>query len=252
MFGTYAQIDKSESKINTKFEALIKAESDSLKLAICDSIEDIFVEILSIKESFDYPFDKLNRVGKLTSPDLQFRIYNWNCVLSDNTYKYYCVIQSKKKSEIKVQTLTDNADANMFSTYRAKNWPGALYYKIIPFKSKTTTSYILLGWDGNNIYSNKKLIETISFEKSGIVFGKPIISWRGEILNRVIFEYAKQARMSIDYQEKKNRLVFDHLAPSSPNYQNQFEYYGPDFTYDALVYRKGIWVLEEDIDVRKK
>ncbi|WP_421918935.1 hypothetical protein [Marinifilum sp.] len=249
---SHAQLAESESKLKSNFDALIEAEQDSVKLAICKRIEKSLVKILKQEESFEYPFAKLNYLGKITSPDLRFRIYNWNCALSDGSYKYFGVFQFKEKSNIKVQVLADKVEANMFSSYRKENWPGALYYKIIPFKSKGMASYILLAWDGNNMTSNKKIIEVICFDKTGIVFGKPVIFWRGKMLNRVIFEYAKQARMSIEYQEEEKRLVFDHLAPSSPQYKNQFEYYGPDFTHDALVLKKGIWVLQENVDVRKK
>ena len=247
-----AQMAVAEEDIRAKFELLLAAKSDSVKIKICNEIEDSFEQVLLEEESFTYPFAKLDRMGKISSPDLKFRIYNWNCVFSDGSYRYFGILQYKEKSKFKIQILTDVKGANMFTSYLPNNWPGALYYRIIPFKSKGNTSYVLLGWDGNNVSSNKKLIEVITFGKTGITFGKPVISWRGKMLNRVIFEYAKQARMSIEYQEKENRIVFDHLAPSSPNYQNQFEYYGPDFTHDALIYNKGIWELRENIDVRKK
>jgi hypothetical protein len=252
VIGSYAQLSESENKIYARFDALLEAESDSTKILINKGIEREMINALSQEGSFEYPFAKLKHMGKISSPDGKFRIYNWNCVLSDGSYKYYGLIQYKDRSDLKVKALQDRTTANMFSSYPAENWPGALYYKIIPFKSKGNSSYLLLAWDGNNVSSNKKIIEVLAFEKSGIVFGKPVISWRGKMLNRVIFEYAKQARMSIDYQEKDKRLVFDHLAPSSPKYQNQFEYYGPDFTHDALLLQKGIWVLEENIDVRNK
>ena len=35
------------------------------------------------------------------------------------------------------------------------SWFGALYYKIIPVV-KNKTYYTLLGWDGNDMFSNKK------------------------------------------------------------------------------------------------
>lgn len=239
-----------ELKTNKKFEQLQLANSDSLKLDICKNLEDSFFDILTSKESFLYPFSKLNKMGKLTSPDNLFRIYNWNCVLSDGTYRYFGLIQFADKFKCKLVKLYDNrSNADMFVNYNANNWPGALYYKIIPFKSEKASAYLLLGWDGNNISSNKKLIEVLSIKKNKEVqFGKPVISWRGKMLNRVVFEYAKQAQMTIQYQKKKKRLVFDHLAPSLPNYQNQFEYYGPDFSYDALILKKGIWKLNENID----
>ncbi|RKE04481.1 hypothetical protein [Marinifilum flexuosum] len=251
-FGVNAQLSEVEKEIAGDFEQLVQADNDSTKFVICKKIEDSFLRVLPQKESFDYTFSKLNHMGKITSPDLRFRIYNWNCVLSDGSYKYFGILQYKEKSKLKVKLLSDKTDGDMFSRYEPENWPGALYYKIIPFKSKGGASYLLLGWDGNNVSTNKKLIEVLSFEKSGIKFGKPIISWRGKQLNRVIFEYAKQARMSINYQEKEKRLVFDHLSPSKPQFANQFEYYGPDFTHDALQLKKGIWMLQEDVDVRNK
>ena len=251
-FGADAQLSEVENEIADGFEQLVQADNDSLKFAICKKIEDSFLRVLPQKESFDYAFSKLNRMGKIISPDLRFRIYNWNCVFSNGSYKYFGILQYKEKSKIKVKILSDKADADMFSTYQPENWPGALYYKIIPFKSKGSASYLLLGWDGNNVSTNKKLIEVLSFEKSGIKFGNPVIAWRGKQLNRVVFEYAKQARMSINYQEKEKRLVFDHLSPSKPQYRNQFEYYGPDFTHDALQLKKGIWILQENVDVRNK
>ncbi|MCT4602683.1 MAG: hypothetical protein N4A59_07270 [Marinifilum sp.] len=251
-FSSNAQLSEKEEEISESFEQLVKADEDSLKLSACSKIEKLFLQTLQQEESFDYSFSQLNRMGIITSPDLKFRIYNWNCVLSDGTHKYFGILQYKDKSAIKTKLLSDKTDADLFSSYRAENWPGALYYKIIPFKSKGSTSYLLLGWDGNNVSTNKKMIEVLDFEKSGIKFGKPVIFWRGKQLSRVVFEYAKQARMSIEYQEKNKRLVFDHLAPSSPNYQNQFEYYGPDFTHDALLLKKGVWTLQENIDVRNK
>ena len=47
----------------------------------------------------------------------------------------------------------------------------ALYYKIIPVIKKNKTYYTLLGWDGNDMFSNKKIIEILEFKKSKLQFG---------------------------------------------------------------------------------
>ena len=252
----YAQVNLNEKEkaIKIDFENLMNADSDSLKLSLCNKIQQTFQKILHEEESFAYPFAQLDKMGKLFSPDRTFRIYNWNCVLADGTYKYFGLIQRKQKEKINVEILEDNElKTEMESIHKSEDWIGALYYQIIPFKSKGQLAYLLLGWDGNNFITNKKIIEILSFTKDGKAqFGMPIISWRGKVLSRVVFEYAKQARMSLQYHEKEKRIVFDHLAPSSPRYQNQFEYYGPDFSYDALQYRKGKWELVENIDVRNR
>jgi hypothetical protein len=253
-FSSFSQLTcvEKEDEISHYFDSLIQADSDSLKLASCQQIQNSFETLLQKEESFSYPFAKLNRMGKISSPDAAFRIYNWNCVLSDGSYRYFGLIQYPTKQGIHVEVLHDSAQhADMMRSNTATDWPGALYYQIVPFKTKKETAYLLLGWDGNNVSTTKKVIEILSFADNGRSnFGMPVILWRGKMLHRVVFEYAKQAQMSLQYQEKKKQIVFDHLAPSSPNYQNQFEYYGPDFSYDALEYRKGIWELLENIDVR--
>ncbi len=254
--NAFAQVDLGvkEKELASNFELLLKADTDSLKLSICGDIEDQFLELLSNEESFVYPFSGLANMGKLTSPDELLRIFNWNCVLSDGTYRYFGILQIKEKKAIRVEKLVDStADTDMMKQYSISNWGGALYYQIIPIKQKGSRSYFLLGWDGNNYQTSKKLIEILNIDSEGkLSFGSPVILWRGKVLNRVVFEYAKQARMTIQYEEKAKRFVFDHLAPSKPMYQNQFEYYGPDFSYDALEYRKGKWVLVENVDVRNK
>ncbi len=251
-FFAKGQLAVSETEMKQEFELLASADTDSAKLSICKQIKNLLTQALTNQESFEHPFETLSQMGKITSPDFKFRIYNWNCMLSNGNFRYFCILQYKKNNELKTIALNDKLTADMFSSHSPDNWFGAIYYKIIPFKFQENTHYILLGWDGNNKLTNKKIIEVLCFEESGIVFGKPVISWKGKLLNRIVFEYAKQAGMSIEYDKKNKTLVFDHLSPSSPRYQNQFEYYGPDFTYDALVFKKGIWELKEDVDIRKK
>lgn len=252
----FSQINlvEKEQQIKSEFDSLVLADTDSLKLSICNKIQKLFAGILIENRSFDYPFTELSKMGKLISPDQKFRVFNWNCVLDDGTYRYFALLQIKQIKSIQVIVLQDSKFvADMFHQYTSANWPGALYYQIIPFKTKSGNSYLLLGWDGNDFRTNKKIVEVLNFDEKGqVTFGMPVIFWKGKLLNRIVFEYAKQAGMTIQYNEKEKQIVFDHLAPSSPIYQNQFEYYGPDFSYDALEYQKGKWVLVENVDVRNK
>ncbi len=243
------QLQKNEKQLQSDFLELRNAVSDSLKLNSCKKIEQHLLEALKQKDSFDYPFAGLTKMGKYRSSDNVFRIYNWNCEFADGTYRYFGIVQSKNKKGWKIEVLKDSTEPDMFRQNRAGNWPGAVYYKIIPFKSKRKTMYLLLGWDGNNLSSTKKIIDVLSFDKTGaVVFGMPVIKWRNKMLHRVVFEYAQQAKMNIIYQPKKKRLVFDHLVPMSPQYQNQYDYYAPDFSFDALLLKKGIWQMKENVN----
>ena len=59
--------------------------------------------------------------------------------------------------------------------------------------------------------------------------------------------------MSLRYNEKENRIVYSHLASNREGdlLEGQFQYYGPDGSFDALERRKDKWVTVEDVDARK-
>jgi len=44
----------------------------------------------------------------------------------------------------------------------------------------------------------------------------------------------------------------DHLAPMEPVFEGDRSYYGPDFSYDALDYQEGKWMLIEDVELRNR
>ncbi|NJK97401.1 MAG: hypothetical protein HC905_23045 [Bacteroidales bacterium] len=53
--------------------------------------------------------------------------------------------------------------------------------------------------------------------------------------------------MMLNYDEMLKSIVFDHLAPSESRYTGQYEFYGPDFSFDGLIFKENQWVLVEDV-----
>lgn len=244
----------NEKSLNTLFESLKTASTDSVKQETSRRIMDDLKNTLKKKGSFNHPFSSLQNLGKITSSDQELRVYSWNCVLGSGDYCYYALLQKKNGRKYDLQELRHDLEQenHMERKLSASQWLGALYYQIVPFKHKDKSLYLLLGWDGNKGRTSKKVIETLGFSKSGDpVLGFPVINWRGKRLSRVIFEYSDQAQMKLKYHKKTNTLVFDHLSPSEPRYINQFEYYGPDFSYDALEFKDGFWNLVEEFDTKK-
>jgi hypothetical protein len=206
--------------------------------------------------SFTYPFDSLKHLGKITSPDKLFRIYTWNLVFNDGSYKYFGFIQyyREKRNEYIVYQLHDNSN-NIINpenvTLEPMNWYGALYYEIIKNKYSRRTYYTLLGWDGNNDLTRKKVIDVLRFGSSGKpAFGANIFKFDKKKRKRIFFEYSAKTNMTLTYNEKHDMIVFDHLSPSESSYKGLYQYYGPDFSYDAMYFDKGKWQLVKDVDVR--
>jgi hypothetical protein len=232
-------------------------KQDSLNFIFSDFLKSVLVEY----DVFTYSFPKLSKVmGTITSPDNQFRFFNWNVEYGQHEeQKYYCFILNKdpKTNGYKLIDLKDrSANTNNIETAQLteKNWYGCLYYKIIPVDKGGMRIYTLLGWDGNDMVSTKKIIETMVFNGSAKVkFGQPVFHIEDDkSKRRVVFQYSNQTTMSLKHHviDKKNVLIFDHLSPQAPHLHEFKEWYVPDGSFDSFVWQNGKWVYEKDVDAR--
>jgi len=244
-----------EDSLKHYFELLASETHDDKKTEINNQIVDLFKNGLQHEESFYYPFYDLKNIGLIRSEDSKLRIVTWNLPYQDRTHKYFGFIQHKKnKRSYEFYELKDksnqieNPELQILST---SNWYGALYYKIITNKYRGKEYYTILGADLNNLLTKKKIIEILYFDEKDIpVFGEKVFKNKVPPSARVIFEFSGQVNMTLAYDEEKEIIVFDHLSPSRPSLVGQFEFYGPDFSYDGLKFERGIWNYYPDIDVR--
>ena len=65
---------------------------------------------------------------------------------------------------------------------------------------------------------------------------------------RVIFEYSASCNMSLKYNSKKDSIIFDHLSPTEPQLEGQFQYYCNDMSYDGFGFKHGRWNYGMDLD----
>lgn len=247
-----------ENEIMQEIQKLDKFSSQEENSKINKRINESMQSLLKYKESFTYSFTSLkSRISIMESPDNQFRIFTWNSVSNKGEYENFGYIQTfnKKNDSYHYYQLFDKSDSlenPMNLKLYSKNWFGAVYYKLIPFESKGKDFYLLFGWDGNNLLSTKKVIDVISFENGLLSFGAPVFNFENELKSRIVFEYSVKTNMALDYNEKKKMIIFDHLSPSKPIYTGKFEFYGPDFSYDAFVFENEIWNYVTDIDIRNQ
>ncbi len=231
--------------------------ADSEKLSYSDKISGLFNKVLNIKGSFSYPFSKLKNVSNLKSSDSLVRVITWNIPLQNGTYKYFGFVQTvdKKKDKIMVFKLTDKSDTVKkpeFAGLKPQKWYGALYYKMLTNSYNGKTYYTLLAWDGNNGFTNKKLIECFSINKRRLTFDEEIFVMKQATQNRIVFEYAKSVGMMLRYDKDLKMIVFDHLAPENVKFTGQYMYYGPDMSHDGIKFINGKWVLQENLNLQNK
>ncbi|MCX6188492.1 MAG: hypothetical protein NTW54_02595 [Bacteroidetes bacterium] len=239
-----------EIQMQGQSEQIIESADYSTRKTSCYSLIRNLVIALNLPGSFNYPFDSLKQISIVKSPDDKFRIFTWNLRNNDDSYRFYGAIQRNEKKGVMLIPLFDAGplikrpeDTTVDNNY----WWGALYYKILPGKVKNETCYTLLGWNGANNKSNKKVIEVLRFQEGSVVFGAPIFkAGANDIMNRVVFEYNNEVQnMVLTYEPVKKYIVFDHLAPITPKAIGRYELYYPDGSYDYFVFENGYWNLKE-------
>ena len=243
-------IQHREKVLSLYLDKVRNAVKDVDKKNLNQEFKDYLLETLIIPNSYTYSFSKLKTIGIIDSPDKNFRIVNWNIQLEDESNLFFCFIvknNNKKKNkviELLCKTQVFEIPKNIIDE---SNWYGALYYKIIPVKKGKKDVYTILGWRSNSNISYMKIIDIIQINGSHIKLGMPIFLNKKDKLNRAVFEYSKKASMSLKYEEKYDRIVFDHLSPESPSMNGLYEYYIPDMSYDAYIYENNLWILNEDV-----
>jgi len=255
------EMSKFEDSLITLLEKVHFSKNVDSAMKYNSFFKQTLKRCLNKPESFTYPFDSISNfmTTKKSSDDI-FRIFNWNIELKNQKQHYECLILKKdQKERFKIIELQSNRRTNEDIEYQVmndKSWKGALYFDIIPVKKNNKTIYTLLGWDGNNMYSNIKIIETLSFvKKNKLQFGTPIFEYPdGKVKRRVIFQYNKKSYMSLKHIliKKENYLVFDHLSPTSPHLKDFPDWYVTDLSFDAFKWENNKWQYIKDFDAKSK
>lgn len=215
------------------------------------------VEALKEKNSFYYSFKNLsNFVAIKKADDNKFRIITWFTQSNDGNYRYFGAIQVNNPNQLELYPLLDNTQsltklANLADTaLEPKKWLGAVYYQIIPVTGIKDPYFVLLGWKGKNSLSSSKVIETLKFTDGKPIFGSAVLESKAkskQFVNRMIFDYVKNASMLLRYVKAENMIVFDHLVAPDKKSEGMTEFYAPDLSYDGLKLKQGKWIFQDNL-----
>jgi len=243
-----------ESRLQTLGDQILNSKNDSSSSIYNNLLIDDIEELILINGSFEFPFKNVNNIKILTSPDKNLKIYNWVLPKNNGEFFYFCYLHffDKKSKSYTHHKLIDNSFENEnfeYQQYTNNLWFGALYSEIVYTNFQGKDFYTLLGWDGNNNFTNKKIIETLIFdEELKPILGVPIIKMKKGNQNRVILEYSENTSINLKFNKELDYIVFDHLEPVE-NSQDIYEFYFPSLSYDGLTFKNGKWRLVENIPV---
>tara|TARA_B100000579_G_C22766962_1_gene821970 strand:+ start:275 stop:1087 length:813 start_codon:yes stop_codon:yes gene_type:complete len=233
---------------------IINSEADSIKKKASKIFKIKLLEIINQPKSYLLNFDQIDILSSLQPKDKSFKILTWFTPYNNGTYEYFGIIQTCKKNGKKCNIFNlstiDLFDNILTDNLSINEWYGCMYYEIIPIKINKNIYYTLLGWDGNDINTTKKIIDVLKFTpNSPPTFGANIFNQEEK---RIILEYNSRYPISLKYEKELDCIVYDHIKPIDELSTENFDLYAPNLSYDILQKSKNGWILEENIYLNNK
>ncbi len=181
------------------------------------------VQALKTENSFNYKFDRLPNISIQYPQDSSFRVFTWQLYVDVNEYRYYGAIQMNQK-DLKLFPLRDRSfelQGNIEQiSLKPDQWYGAVYYNIKDINTSKGKHYLLFGFDRNELFRTRKLIDVLSFDSEGnAILGAPVIPGpKGEMKKRLMLEYSAEASIRLNYDEALGIIIFDHLTTINGKY----------------------------------
>jgi len=226
-------------------EEVMFVSDETERMALNEEFMNLLEYVLQQKNSFQYKWDSVRNFSVVASSDGEFKLFTWYIVKNDYSCENFGFIQKKNSNRMKnvIFPLYDKRkviDYPQSYVGDINRWYGAVYYKIIPLQfNKGKIYYTLLGWNGNDRFTNQKIIEVLSFKdntEQTPVFGAYVFKkYSQSRVARVIIEYAKESSLSLKWErqsytystgkkDKKTRkiiyetvatdmIIFDKLFP---------------------------------------
>ena len=246
------KLQQYEDTLKFLGDSMVQSLSWEIRETACIQFLKKMKYALLIENSYLYPFDSIKTISIVKPDDNAFRIITWQLAMKDHTHRYYGTIQMNNP-ELKMFPLIDMSPfiRNEQDTLRSANsWYGCLYFNVVKQKYKRNTYYLLFGWDGNDMFSNKKMVDVLTFDKMGApMFGYPMFLLKDnpDPKTRIIIEYKEDASPAMNYDEKEKMIIISYLRPENPMSEGIYFTYIPDGTYVGFYFKKGMWRFKEKV-----
>ncbi|MDX9798539.1 MAG: hypothetical protein RBT05_06760 [Bacteroidales bacterium] len=288
--GAYSQKDQTfaefESQMKELLDQAIDSPKDNERYNANERLLTIMEEVLNMEKSFSHPFASLNRISNLKSADNKFRILTWAVKNQEGSFENFGFVQAKNETsdEYEVYILKDKSE-EIFNPELTKTdnqmWFGAVYYELLTMEYEGRKVYTLLGYDGNNLYTKRKIIDFISFKTKDArpYFGQNVFH-KDRDRYRYIFEYNPDANFFLLWdnqyyedtkaskRQKKSRrtrittnepnliqeymIVYDVLEPMFEGMEGstKAQFYVSSGYVNGFKFERGRWRLVENVQPR--
>lgn len=273
-----------QQRLAALIERVATSPTDNERYLASEEAIGVLAAALDEEESERWQWQLPNYASVLTSPDGKLRLFTWAVVRDDGEYECFGAVQfyNDKEEEYQYRKLHDKSDEIMNreeSLLSADQWFGAVYQDIIQTQAGDHMLYTLLGWNGVDNLTERKIIEPVIIKGGVPQFGAAVFR-RERNLRRVVLEYTNDAMVHLAYEQqtvqeilrervkvkgtnryrtvektkehKERVIIFDEVEPQVPGMEGLFQYYVPSGLELAYAFVDGKWELRSGAQGRLK
>jgi hypothetical protein len=270
-----ARMESYERQMSALLRQVESAPTDNERYLASEEVVDLLSKALQEEESERWKWNLPEYASVLTAPDGKFRIFTWAVIRDNGEFECFGAVQfyNEKEEEFEYRLLQDKSDELMNreeSTLTPDNWLGAVYQELIQNEASGRTYYTLLGWNGVDNITERKIIEPVWIRNGEPQFGAPLFR-RMRNQRRIVLEYANEAMVNLRYEtqyvqqvdqkrekikgtnryrtvekvkEKKEKMIiFDEVEPQIEGMEGLYQYYVPSGVEVAYAFVDGKWEL---------
>lgn len=268
-----ARMAAHQQRLTQLFETVAGAPTDNQRYLASEEAVDALKDALAESQSERWRWSLPQSVSVLTSPDGVVRLFTWAVVRDNGEFECFGAVQyyNDKAETYEYAVLHDKSEEMLNreeSLLSADNWLGAIYQDIIQTTAGDRTYYTLLGWNGVDNLTDRRIIEPIVLKGGVPQFGAPVFR-RERNLRRVVVEYRGDAAVQMAYEEqtvqtverervkvkgryrtvektrehKEKVIIFDEVEPQIEGMEGLFQYYVPSGLELAYAWVDGKWEL---------
>jgi len=269
-----------DSLINLR-NSVLYTPDETKRISLNEEFMSLLEFVLQEKDAFSFDWSAVTNFSVLTSPDNLFKLFTWYIIKDNFTYENFGFIHiyNADRKKYILYPLYDNRKKIPYPNTAITDinkWYGAVYYKIIPLVDKEKTYYTLLGWNGNDIFTNEKIIEVMQFKMKStnpITFGAKIFSNYQNRAARIILQYSKNSSLSLNYEKQSynkstgkrdpktrkliyetvfaNMIIFEELIPIDDDMPDTPAFLVPESSLNqGFIVDNGKWLFLPSVNGR--
>lgn len=270
-----ALMQQYQSLLATLLESVASAPTDNERYLASEEAVQLLSRALELENANRWQWRLPSTASVLTSPDGQLRLFTWAVIRDNGEFECFGMVQyyNEREGIFEYAPLHDKSDECLNreeSLFTPDNWYGAVYQDIIQTAHGDHTYYTLLGWNGVDNITERKVIEPVVLRGGKVQFGAPLFR-RERNLRRIVLEYTDRAMVNLTYEEqyveeitrervkvkgsnryrtvekrkqhKEKLILFDEVEPQVPGMEGLYQYYVPSGVELAYAFVDGKWEL---------